>query len=323
MTSDPLERRVSVVIPTRNRAHLLPRTLKSALGQQDVDVEVIVVDDGSTDATPDLLHSMEEPRLRVIRHPISRGVALARNAGIEVASRPWIAFLDDDDIWAPHKLTRQLDAASEAEAGFVYCSAAVLDESFRVRRIDEAPRPEHVPSLLLAFNAVPGGGSGVMAVTDLVRDVGCFDEELAAVGLEDWDLWVRLAHRCHSAACAEPLVGYVVHALNAHHLDLRSQMRALALIEKKHRALRSREGVAIDGRWFTRQVAGGHRRAGRRVTAARAYWRGAVEYRSPGNAVRALAVLVSERTMRLGRRAGNGVAEEPGWLVDYRADVSS
>jgi glycosyltransferase involved in cell wall biosynthesis len=293
----------------------------SALGQHDVDVDVVVVDDGSTDGTADLLRNMEEPRLRVVHHPVSRGVSAARNAGIEVADCPWVAFLDDDDLWAPHKLTRQLDAASKAEAGFVYSSAAVLDESFRVTRIDRAPRPEQVSSLLLAFNAVPGGGSGVLVATELVRDVGGFDETLAEG--EDWEMWVRLTNRCRAAACQEPLVGYVVHALNAHRVDLGSQLRAFAIIEQKHRDLRTREGVAIDGRWFTRQVAGGHRRAGRRATAARAYWRGALKYRSPGNAVRALAVLVSERAMRLGRRTGDGVVEEPAWLVDYRADSSS
>lgn len=323
MTAERLERRVSVVIPTHNRARLLPRTLASALGQQDVDVEVIVVDDGSTDATPDLLRSMEEPRLRVVRHPVSRGVALARNAGIEVASGPWVAFLDDDDIWAPHKLTRQLAAACETQASFVYCSAAILDECLRVTRIDRAPSSRDIFSLLLAFDAVPGGGSGVMAATDLVREVGGFDHELAAAGLEDWDLWIRLAHRCRAAVCLEPLVGYVVHALNAHRIDLDRQMRALAIVEKKHRELRRREGVDIDGRWFTRQLAGGHRRAGRRATAARAYWRGAVDYHSPGNAVRAVAVLVSERAIRLGRRADVEVVEEPAWLVNYRADASA
>lgn len=323
MTSRALDRRVSVIIPTRNRVGLLPRTLKSALGQHGVDVEVVVVNDGSTDATADFLGDMEEPRLRVVHHPVSRGVAEARNAGIEAADSPWVAFLDDDDLWAPNKLARQLAAASEAEASFVYSSAAILDESLRVTRIDRAPSPQHVASLLLAFDAVPGGGSGVMAATEVVREIGGFDPQLAAAGLEDWDLWTRLAHRCRAAACPEALVGYVVHALNAHRIDLGRQMRALAVIEQKHRNLRSREGVEIDGRWFTRQLAGGHRRAGRRATAARVYWRGAVDYRSPGNAVRAVAVLISERAMRLGRQTDMETIEEPAWLANYRADISA
>src|SRR5919109_858912 len=96
---------VTVVIPTKDRWDLLSTAaLPSALGQEDVDLEVVVVDDGSTDETPDHVVGLRDPRLRIVRHDRSLGVAQARNAGIRAANSDWIAFLDDDDVWAPRKL---------------------------------------------------------------------------------------------------------------------------------------------------------------------------------------------------------------------------
>src|SRR5829696_5642514 len=93
---------VSVVIPTRNRSQLLSRTLQSALNQEEVAVEVVVVDDGS-DNRDALVPEIEDTRVRLVRHRQRRGPAAARNTGIEAARAPWVAFLDDDDLWAPHR----------------------------------------------------------------------------------------------------------------------------------------------------------------------------------------------------------------------------
>ena len=87
-----------MVIPTHNRMGLLSLTLRTALWQQSVDLEVIVVDDGSTDDTRRVIHDIEDDRIRVVGHDEARGVSMARNSGIEAARGPWIAFLDDDDL---------------------------------------------------------------------------------------------------------------------------------------------------------------------------------------------------------------------------------
>jgi glycosyltransferase involved in cell wall biosynthesis len=105
---------VSVVIPTHNRSDLLALTLRSALSQRDVAFEVIVVDDGSADETSEVVAGLGDPRVRLIRHDVSQGVSAARNRGIAEARAEWIAFLDDDDLWAPDKLSFQLTAASES-----------------------------------------------------------------------------------------------------------------------------------------------------------------------------------------------------------------
>src|SRR5258708_17351459 len=123
------QREISVVIPTRDRWPLLEsRALRSALEQEDVDHEVIVVDDGSTDETSERLEGLGDPRLRAVRLNRSGGMAHARNAGIETALGTWVAFLDDDDVWSPCKLRRQLDAARSARADLVYAGAVAVDE---------------------------------------------------------------------------------------------------------------------------------------------------------------------------------------------------
>src|SRR5947209_3023883 len=99
---------VTVVIPTHNRRARLAVTLRTALEQVDVDHEVVVIDEASSDGTADFLAAVHDRRVRVVRHEPAQGLPAARNAGIAVAQGRWVAFLDDDDLWAPDKLASQL-----------------------------------------------------------------------------------------------------------------------------------------------------------------------------------------------------------------------
>ena len=92
---------VTVVIPTHNRRALLARTLHSVLAQRHVDLAVVVVDDGGSDGTAKALDDLNDTRVTVVRHDRPRGVSAARNSGIAKAVTPWLAFVDDDDLWAP------------------------------------------------------------------------------------------------------------------------------------------------------------------------------------------------------------------------------
>ena len=122
---------MSVIIPTRNRWQQLPRLgLRAALMQRDIDAEVIVVDDGSFTQPADV-EGLADPRVQLVRHERRLGVASARNTGLRHARGEWIAFLDDDDMWAPNKLTFLLNQIESSGADFGYSSVLVLDRHMR------------------------------------------------------------------------------------------------------------------------------------------------------------------------------------------------
>jgi len=299
---------VSVVIPTHNRWELLSTaSLPSALGQEGIEFEVLVVDDGSADATPAELARINDPRLRVFRHERARGVAAARNTGIEAARSEWIAFLDDDDVWSPHKLRVQLDTARAQGAAFVYAAAAVLDEHGNVGEITPAPDPDALRSDLLSRCNIPGGPANVVARTDLLRRLGGFDEALSYVA--DWDMWIRLAESGGKpAATDECLVGYVRHP--GRMLPSRRQ----ALSELEHMAAKHRRaGVRIDPAAFLAWIAYQHTGAGKRLAAARILALSAIAYRRPFYFVRAGAALLDGPVADASRRFFYRRRREPRW----------
>ena len=296
---------ISVVIPTHNRWHLLSGTLRGALDQRDVDAQVGVVDDGPTEEPAGRLDQLESPPLRLVRNDRPRGVARARNRGIAEARAPWIAFLDDDDLWAPHKLRLQLDAAASEGAGFAYGAAAVVDENRTLIDIEAAPDPRTLEERICLANAIPAGCSNVIVAADLLCAAGGFDHRLSA--LADWDMWVRLAEAGRAAACPEPLVAYVEHSEGMHVRDLGHMVRELRYLAAKHRP---RDAGAFDPVGYSRWLARTQRQAGRRLAAASVYLRGAVAFRDPGNLLRAVGALAG---LRMGRRL-DGELPRPAWL---------
>ena len=318
---------VSVVIPTRSRWHLLSSAaLPSALEQEDVELEVIVVDDGSQDETPARLAELDDPRLVVIRHDASRGVAVARNAGIRAARGRWVSFLDDDDLWAPRKLRAQVDSADAAGAVFAYSAGGGLDAARNFLFAVPPPDPATVTRELLRWNVIWCGCSNVMARADVVAGLEGFDERL--VQLADWDLWIRLALAGPAAATSDVLVGYVMHDESMLLTDRREVFPEMDYIVEKHGDAARKHGVELDEALFTRWVARGHRRAGRRTQAARTYLRGARRYRDLGAIPRALLSFAPERIVDVSRWLG-GVERrsalrkervpEPGWVARFRA----
>src|SRR3989440_5325735 len=285
---------VSVIIPTRDRWELLSSlSLPSARGQEDLDLEVLVADDGSTDGTERRLRAIGDPRLVVLRSDTSAGVAGARNRGIAAARGEWLAFLDDDDLWSPRKLRSQLDVALATRADFVYASAVVVDERGRPIESHSAPEPATVRDQLLTWNIIPEGGSNVVARTALVRELGGFDERL--FHLADWDMWIRLAAVGRAAFVNETLLAYVVHAANLHGAQ-RDSGSDFLLMMSKH-PLNCPAARIARARW----QAIGHRRAGRRFRAAREDLTAAVRYRNAGSFLRGVTVLLGERAMQLPR----------------------
>jgi peptidoglycan/xylan/chitin deacetylase (PgdA/CDA1 family) len=276
---------VSVVIPTRDRWPLLATTLASALGQDGVPLEVVVVDDGSATAAP-VASPFDDPRVRIVRNDRSLGVAGARNRGIEAARGEWIAFLDDDDVWAPAKLRRQLDAAAAARASFAYAGVILVTADRGLVTIADPPAPDRLPQLLAAYNAIPAGASNVVVATGLAREVGGFDPSFGH--LADWDLWVRLAAAAPAAACDEPLVGYRLHPQSMRS-TAGGAFAELARFDRMH----GRPGPPPQGRiWFYRWLADGQVLAGRTLAPAVTSLRGALRCRSRADAIRAARILL-------------------------------
>jgi glycosyltransferase involved in cell wall biosynthesis len=200
---------ISVVIPTRNRSHLLPVTVRSVMQQQNVDFELIVVDEASTDDTAAVLDGLSDPRLRVIHHQAVCGVSAARNDGAALARGGWIAFLDDDDLWAPNKLELQLGAVRETGASWGYVGHLHINVHSQVTSGASPPTPDVVVRELPRENLVPGGCSGVMVSKSAFEAAGKFDPRLQP--LADWELWLRLARHGVPACVPQPLVAYRVH----------------------------------------------------------------------------------------------------------------
>jgi glycosyltransferase involved in cell wall biosynthesis len=210
----------SVVIPAYNAERTLRATVVSVFGQTRSDFEVIVVDDGSTDATAGVVEALEnDPRIRLVRRP-NGGVAIARNAGIAVAQGQYVCFLDADDVWLPTYLEAMGNALdARREAGLAFTDAWVWDEGVRRfgRRtiMDTGNPPTTVPDdardlfrRLLAANFM---FTSTTVRRDALADVGGFDARVSPS--EDWELWLRFAARGYRAVRAAPVLAvYRKHA---------------------------------------------------------------------------------------------------------------
>ncbi len=204
MTETP---QVSVVIPTYNRTHVVGRAIRSVLHQTCQNFEIIVVDDGSTDATAELIALFHDPRLRYIRYDENRGGGAARNAGIEAARGDYVAFLDSDDEWLPEKLEKQvrLLESSQPAVGAVYAGYVVIDEHGQTTTTRMPKHRGVILDALFCGNRL-GTASTVVVRRDCFRQVRPFDSTM--VSCQDWDMWIRLAKYYQYDFIPEVLVRY-------------------------------------------------------------------------------------------------------------------
>jgi len=302
---------VSVVIPTRDRSHIVVETVRLTLRQRRVELEIIVVDDGSRDNTAEALEALDDPRVTVLRNASSRGVAGARNRGIARATHPWIAFLDDDDRWSPDKLSVQLARAQAEDADFVYTAGlAIAGSDFRVLYMSPAFTPDELRRSIRSRNLVFAGSSNVLARTDLVRRLGGFDESLHHIA--DWDMWIRLTEAGRPAACPEPLVAYVVHEANMHRTAIDSAMREGPLVRAKH------AHSSLPGRFdpvvFRGWIAEGQAHSGRPGRAALTYAGTALRHRSRSDLRRAVGSALHAVGLRRAPSPADFDGSAPDWL---------
>lgn len=197
---------VSVIIPTYNREHLIGRSIRSVLNQTYKEFEVIVVDDGSTDNTMNVVSSFNDPRIRYIRHENNLGGAIARNTGITASRGEYIAFQDSDDEWLSEKLEKQMQIFNTApgDVNIVYsafirvtdCSALFIPPNI------VAKKDGYILAQLLKGSFI--STQTVILKKECFEKVGLFDNNLPR--LQDWELFIRISKCFKFGYLSEPLV---------------------------------------------------------------------------------------------------------------------
>lgn len=196
--------KVSVIIPTYNRALLLPRAVSSVLNQTFTDWELLIVDDGSSDGTSEFLHELEKvPRVRVLRSQ-NFGVSSARNWGIRESRGSWVCFLDSDDEWLSHKLERQMQyAQSHADRPLIHGNEIWIRNGVRVN-----PMKKHQKKggdvFVDALKLCCISPSTVMIKRSLFDQVGFFREDFPVC--EDYELWLRITARFKIGFVEDPII---------------------------------------------------------------------------------------------------------------------
>jgi glycosyltransferase involved in cell wall biosynthesis len=206
MVYEPL---VTVVVTCYNYGRYLKGCLESVLSQTYKHIEILVIDDGSTDNTPEVIKPFTElSNLRYI-HQSNAGQAHAKNVGIKNSNGDFIAFLDADDRWCPEKLEKQMPCFDNPNVGVVYCRARYLDENnleFEYDMTSEylQPRRGKVTEWLIFDNFVQF--SSTVVKNNCFEELGTFDETLK-MGI-DWDLWLRISPSYHFDFVDERLFYY-------------------------------------------------------------------------------------------------------------------
>ena len=191
---------ISVIIPTYNRAHILPRALDSVLAQTQLPIEIIVVNDGSTDGTKSVLSNY--PGLKIMYQQHS-GVSAARNIGLEHTNREWIAFLDSDDEWLPEKLKQQWAAICNDDKLICHTEEIWIRNGKRVNPMKKHQKHgSWIYKKCLPICVI--SPSSVMIHQSVFNDIGVFDESLEVC--EDYDLWLRICSKYSTLFIDEPLI---------------------------------------------------------------------------------------------------------------------
>ncbi|MDD5454559.1 MAG: glycosyltransferase [Candidatus Ratteibacteria bacterium] len=204
---------VSVIIPTYNRALILNETIQSVLQQTHRELEIIVVDDGSTDNTGRLIEKINDKRLFYL-YKENRGLASARNEGIKKSKGEYIAFLDSDDRWLPSKIEKQIEVFknSRLKPGVVYCGVRYIDENGA--KIREEKLPAYRGNIFLELlgsrrNAVLGAGSTILVKKECFKECGLLNENLSY--RIDLEMLIRIAKKFAFDYAAEVLSEIRIH----------------------------------------------------------------------------------------------------------------
>lgn len=270
---------VAAIIPTMDRPDRVERAVRSVIDQTYDQIEIVVVDGGSDDRTPeviDRLRTETDHPIQLLRNDEPQGLPAARNQGVAATDTDLVAFLDDDDTWHPDKTARQVQTLEETNADVVYAGFVSKDASGSHVHTRTPELRGDIYDELLVENVV-GPPSTVMVSRAAFDQVGGFDEDL--YHQEDWDFYLTLAREFEYACVSAPLVTRAVHD---------GMMSQSVAKQKRHReAILTRNESQLKQRGlFARAWASHHRGAARthfangEMTAGRRELREALGYRS-------------------------------------------
>lgn len=294
---------VSVVIPTYNRLEPLKRALASVLFQSYRRLEVVVVDDGSSDGTVDYLHTVDDERLKFVANEVNLGAAAARNIGIASSCGKYVAFQDSDDVWLPDKLEIQVSEleSSGPDVSVSYSQVVRVDGAnvALVPAIAGNTGPADIFRALLQENVVPLPAAVVRR--EALESTGAFDVQLPR--LQEWELWLRMAESHRFIFTTTPLVVsfFSSDSISRNQAALISALRIV--LEKHYEAFRRAGPSLLAGHLSALahlEMMNGDAAAGRR------YLRGALEV-DPTTKAR-LKLLAAQLGQTAYRRLWTGIA---------------
>ncbi len=222
--------KISVVIPAYNAAKTIKETIQSVLNQTFTDLELIIINDGSQDATLEIVERIPDPRIRLFSYP-NAGPTVSRNRGILHAVGDYISFIDADDLWTPDKLESQFNALqTNPQAAVAYSWTNSIDERGKLlRRGFYVQLNGDVYKTLLVINFLENGSNPLIRRTALV-EMGGFEESLTHG--EDWDMWLRLASSYDFVAVPSPQVLYRISPGSASFNIFKQEEGCLIMIER-------------------------------------------------------------------------------------------
>jgi glycosyltransferase involved in cell wall biosynthesis len=223
---------VSVIIPVYNGEKTIQETIESVLNQTFIDLELIVINDGSQDATLKLVERIQDSRINVFSYP-NAGQSTSRNRGIALATGEYISFIDADDLWTPDKLEAQLKALqANPKAAVAYSWTDWIDESSQLlgKGSHNTEQGEVFAKLLL--NDFVANGSNVLIRRQALNEVGDFDASVTPA--EDWDMWLRLAVHYEFVAVQSSQILYRISPNSASFNVWQMETSSLRVIEKAY-----------------------------------------------------------------------------------------
>lgn len=223
--------KISVIIPNYNYSGYLKEAIDSVLAQTYENIEIIIVDDGSTDNSREVIESYGDKVIAVFQQ--NQGVAAARNNGFAHSSGEYVAFLDADDVWIPEKIAWQVEKfAQDPSLGQVHVAINEIDAdgNFIRSRAANGEGDISIDFLLSEQEVFYGGGSGGMILSRAFKEAGGFDEKLTTSA--DWDLYFRVANLYPVGQISKPLLKYRIHGKNMHGNVPRKEREMMYIFEK-------------------------------------------------------------------------------------------